>query len=206
MKIIRVFEKLILLLILGLVAPILGALIFWFGADLCLPEQYVPWFALSGLLLGVVLDLVLLKRIARNAYRLDYRFWVALYLFYTIGIFGMFMGVPVVNALLAIPAGFVVGGKLSAENSDFPGVRRTAIRTAWFTTTVLTLICIASAVIALLDPYTAGNLQGMFGLKFPVTSSMIYALILVGGVFLLAFNWILTVISVRFSFTFLQRK
>jgi hypothetical protein len=60
--------------------------------------------------------------------------------------------------------------------------------------------------LALASPSTAYDLKGMFGLGFDVTQGMIVALILVGGAALLAFGWALTVVSVRFSYTFLQRK
>jgi hypothetical protein len=203
---IRKLEKLILALILGLIAPILGLLAFWWGSIPLLPEKWVPVAALIGLALGILLDAFFLKRMLRMAYQFNIKLWMAIHLFYSVGVFGMFMGVPVVNALLALLAGFVVGGKLAAENADLPGVRKATNGTAWFTTIIFLLVCVSSATLALLDPSTPANLQGMFGLKFTVTTGMVVDLILVGGSLLLVFNWALTVVAVRFSYTFLQRK
>lgn len=206
MTVIRKLEKTILALILGLIAPILGLLAFWWAALPLLPEKWIPFTALAGLLLGIGVDVVFLKRWVRKADKFSVKLWMAIHLFYTVGIFGMFMGVPVVNALLSIPAGFVIGGKLAVENADLPLVRKATCATAWFTTIILFLICVSSATLALLDPTTGANLQGMFSLGFEVTQEMIVGLILVGGLLLLAFNWALTAVTVRFSHTFLKHQ
>ncbi len=71
---------------------------------------------------------------------------------------------------------------------------------------MLAIACIASATIALLDPYTAGNLEGMLGLSFDVTTSMIVALIIIGGAGLLAVQWVLTGAAVRRSHMQLSRE
>ena len=116
------------------------------------------------------------------------------------------MGVPVFNALLAVPAGFVIGSRLAAEKADRLMVRKAAQRTARFTTGVLALICAASAIIALVSSSTASDLRGMLNPGFTVTQGLIVALILVGGMALLALGWGLSVASVRFTYFFLQRK
>ncbi|MCX6071740.1 MAG: hypothetical protein NTU91_12940, partial [Chloroflexi bacterium] len=84
-------------------------------------------------------------------------------------------------------------------------VRQAARRASAFTMAVLAIACIASATIALLDPYTAGNLEGMLGLPFEVTTGMIVALIVIGGVGLLVFEWVLTGAAVRWSHAHLTR-
>ena len=148
----------------------------------------------------------MLKKLLDRACHLGYLFWGAIFLFYAIGVFGMFMGVPVFNALLAIPAGFVVGAKLAEQQADRIQVHWVASRTAWFTTGVLAFVCAASALLALLSKSTASDLQGMLGLGFEVTQGMIIGLILIGGGTLLAVSWGLTIASVRFSHKFLQSK
>jgi hypothetical protein len=58
-------------------------------------------------------------------------------------------------------------------------------------------VCIVSASIALVDPSTAHNLQGMLGLSFLVTHGMIIGIILAGGAAILTLDWWLTVKSVE---------
>jgi hypothetical protein len=194
---------------LGLIlAPLLPLALFmgaWWGSYKLLPEAWIPFGTVFGLLLGILADVFWLKRLVDRAYKLGTAFWVTVFLFYTIGVFGFFMGVPVFNAALAVPAGFVVGGKLASENADKLRVRVATRRTAWFTTGVLAFICVASAFLALISKSTASDLEGMLGLGFEVTQGMIIGLILVGGVALLAIGWGLSVAAVRFTYTFLQR-
>jgi hypothetical protein len=70
----------------------------------------------------------------------------------------------------------------------------------------LAFICAASAIFALIDPYTEANLQGMLALPFDVTRGMVIGLILIGGAALLILNWRLTSASARFSYKFLQHN
>jgi hypothetical protein len=191
-------------LILAPAAPLAGLMGFWGAAYLLLPEIWIPYVAIAGLLTGILADIFLLKNLLDH--RLSMLLWVAVYLFYSTGVFGFFMGVPVFNAALAIPAGFVIGSRLAAEYVDQKQVRKAAQRTAWFTSAILALVCVASAFIALVSSSTASDLRGMLGLDFEVTQGMIIGLILVGGGVLLAACWGLSIASVRLTYLFLNRK
>jgi hypothetical protein len=191
-------------LILAPLAPLAGFLVFWWAAFSRLPESWIPFAAIAGLLVGILADILLLKKLLDH--RLGLLLWGMVFLFYSIGAFGFFMGVPAFNVALAIPAGYVIGSRLAAENADKLRLRKAALCTAWFTSGVLALICAASAFIALTSSSTASDLQGMLGLGFEVTQTMIVALILVGGVMLLALDWGLSVASVRGAYWFFHRK
>ena len=206
MTLIHKFETLVLAVILGLIAPVIGLLVFWWGVYALLPESWIPSVALSGILLGLLVDGFFLKRWIHSARHMDIKLWMAIYLFYSVCVFGFFMGVPVFNALLALPAGFVIGGRLLKENADMPRVRKEAGRTALFTTILLALVCAASAFFALSSPSTPSDLRGMLGLGFEVSQGMIIGLIVGGGLALLAFGWGLALVSVRFSYMFLRQK
>lgn len=192
-------------MILAPLAPLAGLLTAWWAAYIFLPEFWIPYVALSGLLLGVTADWLLLKKLVERASRLKTVFWAAVFLFYSTGVFGMFMGVPIFNALLALPAGFVTASKLAEQKANPVSVRRASGRTAWFTSGILLLVCGASAFVALASSSTASDLQGMLGLGFEVTRGMITGLIVLGGLALLGFNWILTFLSSRLAYRLLQR-
>jgi hypothetical protein len=191
-------------LILAPILPLAGFMAGWGMGYSLLPEKWIPYPTLGGLLAGILADVILLKRLLDR--RPGWPFWISVFLFYSVGIFGMFMGVPVINAALAIPAGFVVGSRLADEVADQQHVRTASRRTAWFTTGVLALICISSAILALSSPSTASDLHGMLKLGFEVTQGMIIGLILVGGFALLVTGWVLSVASVRLTHFFLQHK
>jgi hypothetical protein len=197
-------EHSILGLILAPLMPLALLLGSWWLAYVLLPESWIFLGALSGLLLGVLLDFPLLKKWLNDAGALGILFWAVVFVFYSIGLFGFFMGVPVFNLALALPAGFILGSRLASQHADELRLRVVSRRAAGFTTFVLTLICAASAVIALADPFTEANLQGMLALSFDVTRGMVIGLITVGGGVLLLLNWLLTFASVRITYKFLK--
>ena len=205
MKIIPNIEKLILTVILGMIAPILGLLSCWWGVLLFLPQNLVPFAALTGLILGLIADGIFLKQVVHHAHQMDIRIWVAIHLFYSVGVLGFFMGVPVFNAFLAIPAGFVIGARLAYQSADDARLRAATRQTCIITTIILTLVCIASAFIALASPSTPADLEGMLGLRFAITQAMLRGIILLGGLGLLVVNWLLADFSVRFTYRFLER-
>jgi len=178
---------------------------FWWISYALLPERWISLFAISGIALGLLADTFILKSLIKRAYQLGTAFWLAVLLFYSVGTFGFFMGVPVFNAALALPAGFVVGGKLVYEAADGVQVRRASLRTCILTTGLMVLVCVSSAFFALTSPSTSSDLRGMLGLGFEVTRVMIWGLILVGGAGLLAVNWALTGLSVRLTHRFLHK-
>jgi hypothetical protein len=191
-------------LILGPVAPLVGLLGMWWVAYLLLPEKWIFLGALSGLLFGIFVDLLYLKHQINTAHRLDSKLWGAIYLFYSICVFGFFMGVPVFNLGLALPTGFIIGARLASHNAVPARVKTVARQTAFFTTIIMFGICLASALLALTDPYTAANLEGMLGLCFQLTQTMIVGIILVGGLMLLILQWCLIIITIQKTFKFMK--
>ena len=180
----------------GAIPIIICFLAGWWISITLVPESRIFLYALVGLLVGVFFDGIFLKAWIRNAYAMKPVVWMAVYLFYSIGMFGFFMGVPVFNVALALPAGFFVGGWLAHSGADYARMKKAARYSALFTTSVLSLVCVASAAIALASPSTASDLQRMLSLPVRVTRAMIIGLILGGGSFLLALQWWLTLRSV----------
>jgi hypothetical protein len=192
-------------LIFGAVPVIACALAGWWLIIPYVPERLIFAGLLAGLFTGAVIDVLFLRRWIRRAYSMRPVVWSGIYLFYSVGLFGMFMGVPIFNVGLALPAGCFVGAYLANQEAQPPEVKKTARRSSLVTTGILALICIASASIALIDPYTAGSLEGLLGLPFRVTPLMIIGLILIGGSFLLALQWWITQTSVELTYRYFVR-
>lgn len=201
----RKLESVVIGLIFGTI-PVIGCFLAgWWLSVVFVPESLIFVGALVGLLTGILLDVIFLKRWLQRAYSLSPIVWVGIYLFYSVGLFGMFMGFPVFNVGLAIPAGFFIGAYLVHQGAQLPQVRDMARRSSMVTTGIMALVCGASATAALADPYTAGNLEGMLGLGFTVTLPMIIGLIVIGGSFLLVLQWWLTKASVKLTYRYLAR-
>jgi ABC-type iron transport system FetAB permease component len=197
-------ERFVLGLLLAPVAPLAGLMAFWFLGYIFLPEKWIPYSVLTGVLLGVLVDFLVLKPLLDRAHQLSPAFWMTVLLFYSVGMFGMFMGVPIFNAALSIPTGFVVGGRLAHEMANEERIRTASFRACLLTTSLLALICAASAFFALSSSSTPSDLEGMLRLGFTVTPGMIWGIILAGGVGLLAINWFLTGIAVRLTARYLR--
>ena len=190
--VLRKLEAPILAFVLGAIPPITGLLAGWWGSLPWNPETWIARCALAGLAAGLLIDAIFLRRYFRRRYALPWIAWLGIFVFYSVGMFGFFMGVPVFNVALALPAGLVVGGKLAASDCDPDLGRRIIRRACAITTAVLAVICAASATIALLSPSTASDLEGMLNLGFRVTTVHLIVLIMVGGGVLLVLQWALT--------------
>ncbi len=199
-------ERLACALILAPLAPLTGLMLGWWAAYSLLPEKWIPLVTLAVFGLGILMDCLWLRKLLDSAHQFHVLTWIAIFLFYSVGLFGFFMGVPVFNALLAIPAGFVAASRLARRKAAVDEVSRHSQRVAWFTTAVLLLVCIASAVLALICPSTPSDLRGMLGLGFEVTWAMVAALIVVGGLGLLVFNWVLTFSSSSLLFKLFRQS
>jgi hypothetical protein len=202
----RKLETVVIGLIFGAIPVITGALAGWWLSISVVPESLIFAGMLAGLLVGVLIDVAFLKGWVRRAYSSSPIVWSGIYLFYSVGLFGFFMGVPVFHVGLALPAGFFVGASLAHQEARHPQVQKAARRSSMVTTGILALVCGASAAVALIDPYTADNLEGMLGLGFPVTTPMIVGIIVVGGSFLLVLQWWLTKKSVELTYRYFVNR
>jgi hypothetical protein len=193
------FEKFFLGIILGPIFPLIGFLSGWWSTSQTLPNVWVLSAALAGLALGFVVDAFVLKKWVAGAFEMDLRLWMVIFFFYSICVFGFFMGVPLFNVALAIPTGLIIGRLLAHRSLSSDAERQLTLRANRFTTGVMAFICVSSAFLALRDPTTAANLEGMLRLPFKVTQGMIITLILVGGAALLGLHWWLVAKSVRIA-------
>ncbi len=157
-----------------------------------------PFLAFAGLLLGFILwwrlrQKLLRLLLANGVYQL------ALDCVYMVGIFGFFMGVPVFNILPGILAADIVALNARLEKTPPELFKQQFQRTRRVTLLILFVFLVASAAIALMDPYTGANLQGMLGLRAEVTRGQIISIILFGGAGLMLAQWFLQSLVARWS-------
>ena len=192
-------ERLFLMIIIGLVFPILLGLVGWWGSLPFVPERSIIYFALGGFMLGVLVDMVFLRFWTRNALRLPLIWPVLIYLFYSVGMFGFFMGVPAFNVAMGPVGGYYMGMRLRAKNSDKDEVEKTARQAGLFAALILAVACTASLVIAWLDPSLEANISGMFALTKPISKTTILALSGAAGVGLIILEYAITRAAVKFA-------
>jgi hypothetical protein len=198
----RNIEKAVIGIVLGVV-PVIACFLagWWIGIPL-VPESRIVYCALAGLVLGILVDVIFLRSWIRHAYSMKAWVWMTIYVFYSIGLFGFFMGVPVFNVMLALPAGIFVGRRLAYIGADITLLQKTRRQAAVFTASIMGLVCITSASIALASRSTASDLQGMLGFSFQITPMMMIGIIFSGGAILLALDWWLTNKSVERAYEY----
>lgn len=192
-------ERLFLQIIIGLIAPVVFLLIGWWGSLLFVPEDSIKYFALGGLLVGLFIDMLFLRRWVRKAYTLPKTWFILVYLFYSICLLGFFMGVPVFNLFMGAVGGYYVGMCLRYANKDKTEVNSIARSIALFAAIVLALICIASLTIAYLDQSLAANIQGLFNLSSEVSRETILTVSAFGGILMVIVEYFLTRTMVKFA-------
>lgn len=130
---------------------------------------------------------------------------MALYISYSAGMLGFFMGVPVFNVMLSVPAGIFVGRWLAHHRANAQFIQDISRKTVSFTMWILGLVCLASASIALGSTSTGSDLQSMLMLPFPVTRAVIVCIIAGGGALMLVLNCWLTGESLRRAYEYFSR-
>lgn len=193
----KLFDRLFWSGIIGGVFPILFFLIGWWGSIGRVPEQKIFLVAFAGFAWGILLDFLVLNRILNRFYELPMWLMSGIYLFYSICVYGFFMGFPVFNVLLGIPAGMYMGQRLT----HFPifDNKKITIFTSIFTCLVLFLFCFFTAVMALRERTLGIQLSRMLHLPFAFTKPMIWCLIIVGGIGLLILQYFITTFTLKKS-------
>jgi hypothetical protein len=189
-------EKILPALLLGAIVPISFFIAGWWGAYLLASESQIPFFMLAGLGMGFVIDLLFLGKWVNMAYQIHPIILIAIYLFYSVGIFGFFMGVPVFNSIMGPLAGFYVGRRLKQEKADPKATNKMIHRTGLFASFVLAVACTASFIMAASEITLAANINGMLrdmlGLNIALDNLTILLLSAFAGIGIVAAEYVLT--------------
>jgi hypothetical protein len=189
-------EKLFFGFIIRAVIPISSFLTFWWiSIAFTKDEKIVASSAIAGLLLGVVVSIVILRR-QSDCYELSNNSLVFIYLFYNVCFLGAFMGFPLFNLFWGLIAGIYFGRKLSLENADNTKVTSMTKKISFFTAIVMGFIVIFSTVIVLLDKYRSENIKGTLGLSFDISPSLLLVMVFGGGVALIILQYWITKLSI----------
>jgi hypothetical protein len=186
-------EKKISGLILGCIFPLsfgLLSVIIWFFLD---KSESRPLIYLAiGLLLGLLIDLKYLKYwISR---RFDLPIWIiaSIYLVYNVFVYGFFMGLPVFNTFLGLLAGYYFGNRICINKVESEKHPKLINQVSMFAGLIMTFVCISSGFLAIYDNGAAGMVQDVLGLNYEVTRTMLWGIVLIGGIILIITNILLT--------------
>jgi hypothetical protein len=156
-----------------------------------LEEKGIAYWALGGLCSGLIIDAVFVKRWVKRAYHMSSKILAGLYIFYSIGVLGFCMGVPILEFPLGMAAGAYAARKMHHAKAGPEEFNRSAKKVSYFAAAVMVLICSLMALWAV-----AGKLPGSEvdtpWLSFTFTVPIFSAVVLIGGAALVLFQYWLT--------------
>jgi len=176
---------------LGLLAPLALFLLGWWGSiPFAQDDGTVRMFALLGLAAGAAVDLTVLRKFIFKLFALPVPGLVCVGLFYSVMVFGFFMGFPLFNSVVGIVFCYAAARRCAVLQLPRQEAQKSAGRFNIVFLVVLVCLCAATAFLSLREPSITTQVKNMFGLPFEVTMEMIWAIILVGGTLLVLFQYI----------------
>lgn len=199
-------ESFIMGMVLGAGVVLFCFVSAWFTSAVLLDdENAVAVIALSGAGVGLIIDFLFLKRWVRSAYQINNKVLAAIYIFYSIGVFGFCMGIPVLNFPVGMMAGIYTARKMYHIEAGAEECNRSIKRTCVFTALVMVLICCLLTLWAI-----AGQMIG-YRLETPVVSftftvPVFFGVVLMGGSGLVLLQYWLTSKTARLALKFWTRS
>lgn len=187
------FEKILFRTILGGTSPLflfLTVIIFWFYVDK--NESTAVIYAVVAILIGFIIDLIFLKKWMSKLYELPLVFIIVIYGLYHIGIYGMFMGFPVFNVIMAPLVGYYAGKRML--NKDLPVTEQKAIihKTAIFSASAMLLLCALTTYFVFKETTLGNEVQIILGLSFEISHPLVVILTLSGALALIVLHYFAT--------------
>jgi hypothetical protein len=192
-------DKFIFSALYGGVPPVFLFLLFWWSTIKIIPENYIFLFALSGILIGIAIDAFFLKKIMSSVFSSNISVPMLVFLFYSVCIYGFFMGMPVFNIVMGGFAGRYCALRAGQKQVTGDSLKKYGNYTAAFSSFILLLFCFSSAVLALFCMNTPSEIKNMLGVSFDVTWTVIWFIIIAGGLSLIAAEYYLTKIVFKLS-------
>ncbi len=111
-KMMSKIESIILGMFFGFLPVLLCVAAAGFVNVIFLEEKGIAYWALGGLVVGLIIDIIFVKSWVKKAYQMNNKILAVIYLFYSVLALGMGMGVPIFNFALGILAGIYIARKM----------------------------------------------------------------------------------------------
>ena len=175
-------------LLIGIATPVTTGISFWWLTAAIamyglwpLSESAIAASAFVGLAVGIMLDILALKRWVRRFYLAKSRTMALLYLAWSVIALALLMGLPIGVLVLGACAGFYVGRKAHHRMASQAALERSARKAALFTAGVIAFESIVMGLLALHDRFTMTWILSRLGLAALAGSPWAEAGLLVAG-------------------------
>jgi len=164
-----------------------------------LEEKGIAYWALGGLCVGLVIDLMFVKSWIKRAYQMNRKILAALYIFYSIGVLGFCMGIPILEFPLGMAAGAYAARKMYHTKAGPEEFERSVKKISIFAAAVMVLICCLIALWAIAGQMIGYRFKTTW-LSFTFTVPVFFAVVLTGGAMLVLLQYWLTNIAAKLTF------
>jgi len=157
---------------LGTLIPIILLVLFWWPLSLVnilkifsFPESFIKIFALTGFTIGIIIDILFLKRLIHKFYRFNKSLLVIAYIYCSFIAVAFFMGLPIGNFLLGIIAGLYIGRRYHYINQNIDQFSVASRNISIFTAVITTLEALPVGFLALQEESLIGWINKFSGVQ-----------------------------------------
>ena len=201
-------ELLIIGIGLGFTIPMIIFVIFWWSISVMntyniiqVPESFIVIFSIIGLFIGILADILYLRKLIPLFYRIKMPLLIATYMLCSVMVVAFFMGLPIGNLILGIIAGIYIGRRYHNNNQNRDEFTPVLKAVAIFTASVTTLGALFIGFLALQEKSLIGSINQYFGFKIFFINNFIDTTIIVSlCIILFIIQYISTKISSKYMF------
>ncbi len=164
-----------------------------------LEEKGIAYWALGGLCVGLIIDVMFVKSWVNRAYQMNSKILAALYIFYSIGVLGFCMGIPILEFPLGMAAGAYAARKMYHTKAGPEEFERSVKKMSIFAAGVMVLICCLITLWAIAGQMIGYRVDTPL-LSFTFTVPIFFAVVFTGGLALVLLQYWLTRISAKLAF------
>jgi len=191
-------ESFIIYCILGAVPVLFCFVTAWFVSAVLMDEKIVPTVALSGLGAGIIINIAFLQQWVMKAYQMNNKVLSAIYIFYSIGVLGFCMGVPILNFGVGIIAGIYTARRMCHIKASTEEYELKVKKTALFSAAVMLMMCFLTGTWALVGGMIGTRFESPV-LSFTFTVPILAGIVLTGGLILCLLQYWLTFIAAEIT-------
>jgi len=202
------FEGTFIGIIIGFLCPFLCFIFLWWTSAalskiISLPDTYIIIAALTGLSLGIIIDIFYLNYLKSRFYLINTKIAVLIYLFCSLVAVAFLMGLPFANILLGILGGFYIGRKyhhLNKNNRKFENASR---KVSIFTAIVTGIEALLIGFIAIQQSEGVKIIQSILSLSESAISGTIGILIIcILSIIIMVIQYLCTRTASKFAFKY----
>lgn len=198
-KFMRIIEVAILGMFFGFLPVLFCVAAAGFANVVFLEEKGIGYWALGGLCVGLIIDVMFVKSWINRAYQMNGKILAGIYIFYSVFALGLGMGVPIFNFVLCIAAGLYIARKMHFAEAEEQARKQAFKRMARFCAGVMVLICCLIMLWAIAGQMIGYRVETPL-VSFTLTVPIFFAVVLTGGSFLVLLQYWLTSAAAKVAF------